>query len=161
FDHDDFDESRFLVETAENGLGQAVFHLLRLQTCYLTGERNLAGEYIKRSIQWLPFLRTLFLRVDVHFYAALTLAALSDHDRASVQGAPGLQLEQHLHELDVWADNAPTSYRHKRDLVAAEMARIEGRTGDALGLYHDAIEGAGRSGFVQDAALAQELCGRF
>src|SRR5262249_41184127 len=106
FDHDDFDESRFLVETAENGLGQAVFHLLRLQPCYHTGDRNLAGEYINRSIQWLPFLRTLFLRVDVHFYAALTLAALSDHDRASVQGAPGLQLEQHLHELDVWADNA-------------------------------------------------------
>src|SRR5262249_7034399 len=116
---------------------------------------------IKRSIRWLPFLRTLFLRVDVHFYASLTLAALSDQDRAAVQGELDLRLEQHLDELDVWADKAPTNYRHKRDLVAAEMARIEGRTADALGLYHDAIEGAGRAGFVQDAALAQELCGRF
>src|SRR5215831_19341626 len=111
FDDDDFDESRYLAEAAENGLGQAVFHLLRLQTCYLLAEQNLAGEYIKRSIRWLPFLRSLFLRADVHFYTALTLAALSDDDRASVQGELGWPLEQHLHELDIWAANAPANYR--------------------------------------------------
>jgi hypothetical protein len=45
-------------------------------------------------------------------------------------------------------------------LVGAEIARLEGRDLDAERLYEQAVRSAHANGFVQNAALADELAGR-
>src|SRR5262249_11964004 len=67
----------------------------------------------------------------------------------------------YLRRLDVWCENAPTNYQHERDLIAAELARLQGRKTDALALYQRAIEHAGRQGADHEEALAHERCARF
>jgi PAS domain S-box-containing protein len=161
FDDDLFEEARFRAEWAENGLGQAVFLTLRLQACYLLGDPESAWEYATQAAPWLPYWRSLFFQADFHFYAALTAARLSRRDRRGGQRATAAQVREHLLALEAWAASAPMSFKHKRDLVAAELARIEDRPVDALALYQAAIEEAGRGGFAQDEALAHELCARF
>jgi len=157
FDDGHFEEARFRVEAADNGLGQAVFHILKLQACYLNGDDDGAWECATQATPWLRYLRTLVMRVDFHFYAGLTAARSSG--RAGQQGTVA-RVREHLRRLETWAANAPMNFKHKRDLLAADLARTEDRPADALALYHAAIEAAGDRGFAQDEALAHELCAR-
>jgi PAS domain S-box-containing protein len=151
FDDDRYQEPHAEDDAATNGLGQAVLFILKLEASYLHGDLEGAVACTAQAVAWLRFLRTLFLRVDFHFYAALTAAAF----------VTGKEVREHLGALEIWAANAPMNFGHKRDLVAAELARIEGRQGDALTAYHRAIEEAGRREFTQDEALAHELFARF
>src|SRR5262249_14440856 len=60
----------------------------------------------------------------------------------------------------VWTESCPANFLHKKQLVEAELARVEGRDAEAADLYESAAEGAGREGFIQDLALAHELAAR-
>jgi len=46
-------------------------------------------------------------------------------------------------------------------LIAAEIARLEGRALDAMRLYEEAIQSAREYGFVQNEGLAHEVAARF
>jgi hypothetical protein len=54
-----------------------------------------------------------------------------------------------------------TTFGDKYALVAAEIARLEGRDADAMRLYEQAIRSAREHGFVQNEGLAHELAARF
>ncbi|MGZ3439045.1 MAG: GAF domain-containing protein, partial [Polyangia bacterium] len=150
YDDDAFDETAFLGEKPQ--IGPVLLRVLKVQTSFLLGERERAVEWAQDAPRWLPALRNLPQQVELHFYAALALA--DDRDQRAT-------MLEHLQRLGVWAESSPDNYRHKRDLVRAELARVDGQAADALALYQCAIEEAGRSGFVQDEALAHELCARF
>ena len=64
-------------------------------------------------------------------------------------------------KLKYWADCAPMNYRHKFDLVEAERCRITKDIYRAMELYDQAIAGATAHNYLQEAALANELAGRF
>jgi PAS domain S-box-containing protein len=160
FDDVGFDEARFLREAAENGLGQAVYHLLRLQTAYLLDEPALALEHARKGERWLPHLRTIFLQVDHFFYVALALSSLCDRVPATETDALRSELRAHHRRLELWAVQSPASVGHKLDVISAEIARLEKRR-DVVELYERAIAGAAREGWVHDEALAHERCARF
>jgi predicted ATPase/signal transduction histidine kinase/PAS domain-containing protein len=159
FEDREFDEPSFLREAAANGLAQAVYHVLRLQTCYLLGDPATALSYARSGERWLPHLRTIFLQADHCFYAALALSSL--HDTASREERYALlsQIRGHRDRLETWARHSPATFGHKRDLLAAEIARLELRT-DAFDLYERAIASARREGCVHEEALAHERCAR-
>ncbi len=60
----------------------------------------------------------------------------------------------------VWEQSCPDNFRHRRLLLDAEIARVEGRDVDAGVLFDRSIESARRGGLLHDAALANELAGR-
>jgi signal transduction histidine kinase/PAS domain-containing protein len=151
FDDEGFSEARFLAETEDNGLARAVLFVLKLQASFLAREPSAGLRSADEAARWLPHLGALFTRVDFQFYRGLTACALGDR-----QGA-----REPLARLQLWARHAPENVQRKRDLVAAELARVEGKSSEALELYYQAIEGAGAPGFVHDEALAHELCARF
>jgi PAS domain S-box-containing protein len=70
-------------------------------------------------------------------------------------------LAAHHKQLEIWAANCPENFENRAALVGAEIARIEGRTLDAMDLYERAIRSARDNGFVQNEALANELAARF
>ena len=61
----------------------------------------------------------------------------------------------------MWARHCPENFENRALLVAAEIARIEGRDPDAMRLYEQAIRSARDNGFVNNEALALELAARF
>ena len=161
FDDEDFEESAFLKGTAENALGNAIYYVTRVIACSIHGEPAAAWAYAKRAVPWLSSLRTLLLQVTYYFHAALSLCSLAAKTAPDARGELLAELHDALRRLDKWASNAPANFAHKRDLVRAELAWIEGRPTAAVGLYERAIEGAAREGFQQDEAIAHERCGRF
>ena len=61
----------------------------------------------------------------------------------------------------MWAENCPENFGNRAALVAAEIARLEGRELDAERLYEEAIRSAREHGFVQNEAIAHETAARF
>jgi PAS domain S-box-containing protein len=98
---------------------------------------------------------------EYHFYAALTRAAWCDRAVAGERAEHLKALAAHLRQLEIWAENCPENFENRAALVAAEMARVEGRPLDAERLYEEAIRSARSNGFVHNEALAHELAARF
>ncbi len=67
----------------------------------------------------------------------------------------------HHHQLEQWAELCPANFADRAALVAAEIARLDGRELDAERLYEQAIRSARANGFIHNEALANELAARF
>jgi PAS domain S-box-containing protein len=75
---------------------------------------------------------------------------------------PSLEaLSAHHKQLEIWANNCPENFADRATLIAAEIARLEGRDSDAMRLYEQAIRSARDHGFVQNEGLAHEVAARF
>jgi PAS domain S-box-containing protein len=61
----------------------------------------------------------------------------------------------------VWAEHAPEHFANRAALIAAEIARLEGRDLDAESSYEEAIRLAREHGFDQNQGIANELAARF
>jgi PAS domain S-box-containing protein len=70
-------------------------------------------------------------------------------------------LTAHRERLREWADTYPPTFADKHALVAAEIARLEGRDADAMRLYEQAIQSAREHSFVQNEGVAHEVAARF
>jgi hypothetical protein len=57
-------------------------------------------------------------------------------------------VNQSLKWLREWTQSCPETFQDKYLLVLAELARIEGRELEAMGLYEDAIRAARANGFL-------------
>jgi signal transduction histidine kinase len=70
-------------------------------------------------------------------------------------------LTRNLAKLSGWAETAPMNFAHRRDLVAAEIARCRGDADAAACLYDRSIDGARAEGATHDEALAAETVAYF
>jgi PAS domain S-box-containing protein len=78
-----------------------------------------------------------------------------------LQSVPvGVSRGAHEAQLRVWAVNGPGNLEHRALLVAAEIARAEGRELDAERLYEQAIISARANRSAQNEAPAYELAAR-
>jgi predicted ATPase/signal transduction histidine kinase/DNA-binding NarL/FixJ family response regulator len=106
-------------------------------------------------------LRSGPLEATYHFFHALVLASLHEPADEARRQKIREQLARQQEKLGFWARHNPESYRNRHALVAAEIARVDGRDLEAMQLYEQAVESAGENGFVQHAGLASELAARF
>jgi signal transduction histidine kinase/ActR/RegA family two-component response regulator len=104
---------------------------------------------------------SFFEMAEYHFYGALARAGHYDEASADERHRHLEALSAHHMQLDVWAQNCPENFANRAALVAAEIARIEGRDLDAMHFYEEAIRSARANDFVHNEALANELAGRF
>jgi predicted ATPase len=129
--------------------------------------RFLAGAYAEalaaadkaKALLWSSTAH--FPLIDYYYYAALTVAALYENAAAGQRSEWRDRLAAYQAQLREWADNGSPTFGDKHALVAAEIARLEGRDADAMRLYEEAIQRARDNGFVQNEALAHELAARF
>ena len=63
-------------------------------------------------------------------------------------------------KLKRWANGNPANFLNKHRLVRAESLRVAGRPFDAHARFDEAGALAREQGFIQEEALANELCGR-
>ena len=133
----------------------------KLQARYFAGDHAAALAVGKRT-QLLLWSTPAFLEVaECEFYTALAHTALcesisDDEGRQHLLAAIALQ-----RRLEAWARDCPENFENRAVLVAAEIARLEGRDPDAMRLYDRALQSAADNGFVHNEALANELAARF
>jgi PAS domain S-box-containing protein len=98
---------------------------------------------------------------EYHFYGALSHAALCEPKGPDPYDKHREALTRHERDLRACVVNCPENCEDRAALIAAEIARIEGRELNAELLYEAAIESARKSEFVHNEALANELAARF
>ncbi|MCW5667896.1 MAG: response regulator [Piscinibacter sp.] len=163
FDGPDFDAAAF-----EAGLGDrrtatmACFHwILRLEASLLAGDPAAALAHAERA-QPLLWSATAHLQLlTYHCCSALALAAQGEPADRAAHAPWRARLQAHLAQLAEWAEVNPATFSDKHRLVAAEIARLDGRDAEATDLYEQSLAAARAGGFVHTEALASELAAQF
>ncbi|HTC44921.1 MAG TPA: AAA family ATPase [Steroidobacteraceae bacterium] len=137
------------------------YWMYKLKTRFLMGDHEMARIAGENSKQLLGITVGMPDIVHYYYYGALTVAALYADGSPAQQETWRNEIEQLGKQLEEWAENCPSTFADKHLLVRAEIARLDGRSTDALGLYEQAIQSARQHGFVQNEGLANELAGRY
>jgi signal transduction histidine kinase len=69
------------------------------------------------------------------------------------------RVQSNQQKMKEWASHAPMNYRHKYDLVEAEMQRALGHFDRAMQFYEKAIKGARENQYLHEEALGYEFAG--
>ncbi|NMO13806.1 AAA family ATPase [Pyxidicoccus fallax] len=159
FDDDSFDEQSFM-DMPLTSMNRHLYATLRQLVAYLLGDLDEALRMSEAARPHAASVRNFYRAAEHAFLTALTLAA---HATAHPEARAGdlARIEEHQRKLEAWARDCPENFRHKHQLVTAEVARVEGRPLEAMELYDEAIDGARAEGFLQEEAMANELAGRF
>ncbi|MGH1395852.1 MAG: AAA family ATPase [Trichormus sp.] len=135
--------------------------LAKLILCYLFGELEQARQYALQAEQYLDGVTGWLNVPQFYFYDSLV-------QLATYPTAPPLQQKSLLEKVNYnqakmrkWADHAPMNFQHKYKLVEAETARILGENWQAMESYDCAIATSQTQGYIQEAALANELAAKF
>ncbi|TAX38946.1 AAA family ATPase [Rhizobium leguminosarum] len=141
----------------------AWYFVQQMQARYVAGDYASALQAEREARGVVHATRSFIDIAEYHFYAALIHAAVCD-DEASGGNDRREHFEAiraHQRQIEAWAESGPENHGNRRALVAAEVARLEGRDIEALGLYEESVRSARQYGFVQNEAMANELASRF
>jgi signal transduction histidine kinase/GAF domain-containing protein len=164
FNDTEFDEAQFEqhLDANPNLALSACFYWIRKLQAYVwaNDHRSALGAAAKaQKVLWTS--RWFLEHAEYHFYAGLAHAASCNVVPATESDPHLKSLATHHRQLEIWAQHCPENFADRGVLLAAEIARLEGRALDAERLYEDAIRLARENGFVQNEALANELAARF
>ncbi|HKU43542.1 MAG TPA: ATP-binding protein, partial [Polyangiales bacterium] len=158
-----FDEAACVakLQAGNFGCGLAFHQLARMVILFFADERRAARDATLEARKLLATVMAMPGEVTYYLFQALIAAALHDAapevERTELLAAIDESLKRFTH----WADFCPANFAHKRDLIAAESARLGGRAAEAMLLYELAATSARSGGFVQYEALAKDLARRF
>jgi PAS domain S-box-containing protein len=163
FSGDNFDETSFEARLTEDRMTPLIsrYWILKVQARFMSGDYREALAAAERAREWHRSSEAFIHSLDYYYYAALTMAACYENALVDEQQELRQLLRAHVEQLREWADNYPPTFADKHALVAAEIARLEGRDADAMRLYEQAIRSTKENGFVQNEALAHEVAARF
>jgi PAS domain S-box-containing protein len=164
FDGAALDEARFeqrLETDPQLSVAACWYWIRKLQACVFAGEATSAVAAASRAAIVLWRVPTQFELAEYHFYAGLARAAYCNTVPAAQRSEHLEALAAHHKLIERWAQNSPSTFATRADLLGAEIARLEGRDSDALSLYEKAIDLAREHHLVQNEALAHELAARF
>jgi predicted ATPase/two-component sensor histidine kinase len=164
FDDAEFDEGQFeqhLEANPDLAMATCWYWVRKLQTRFLANEHAAALSAAAKAATLLWTSASFFEVTEYHFYGALAHAAQYDAARADERLERRRAIAAHYKQLEAWAKNCPENFGNRATLVRAEIARIEGREMEAMGLYEQAIRAARENGFVHNEAVAHEVAAGF
>ncbi|MEG4322088.1 MULTISPECIES: AAA family ATPase [unclassified Microcoleus] len=149
------------LKKTNNNMGIFNFHCANTVNHYFSiryveavANASLAAEY-SQAVVGFPIVCTHNFYYSLSLLAAYRTADNTEPEKYLMQVVANQARMQH------WAHHAPMNYQHKYDLVQAETARILGKNWEAADYYDKAIQGAKEQGYIQEAALANELAAEF
>ncbi|NUQ75003.1 MAG: AAA family ATPase [Polyangiaceae bacterium] len=159
---DTFDENAFVRSMEEAGLPFVIcwYYTVKLELSFLHGDFESALAMATFAAENSSTSMGLYHTTELPFYTCLTLLALYPKRSATEQEQILASVAAHRARLERWAEHSPENYKHKHLLVLAELARVAG-SDEAAELYDQAIAAAEASGFLQDEAIASELCAQY
>lgn len=160
-DHFEESASKAVIDQASFGCGTVFYHILKQILFFTYGRYKDALESAAEASRYLGAAMAMPIEATFHFYHALTCVALYPKESAERQKQFREILDQALGKYRLWSDHCPRNFQNRFALLSAEVARIEGRTSDAMRSYEQAIQASRDNGFPQYEALGFELAAKF
>ncbi|MBV9998893.1 MAG: AAA family ATPase [Verrucomicrobia bacterium] len=155
------DEAAFEVQLTGDRAIVCWYWILQLQGRFILGDHEAALAAAQKAKALLWAATGCVHLADYHYYLALTIAALFETTPPEQQRGWREALTEAMAQLREWAECCAATFLDKYALVAAEVARLDGRLFEAERLYERAIRSARENGFTQNEGIANELAGRF
>ncbi|MEW6753445.1 MAG: ATP-binding protein, partial [Candidatus Latescibacterota bacterium] len=158
-----YDETASMDEDLASNNGNFIFliHFFRLMLdCYL-GRYREAAAAAEQAMRYLDGVPGMIFTAFLPYYQSLALLGVCDEQGRRPEERVRGTVEGNLRALEARAQAMPENHLHQYHLVAAELARVDGRERQA-GEYYDRAIGLARDhGYVNEGALASELAARF
>jgi PAS domain S-box-containing protein len=163
FDADTIDEASFeeSCQQANSRFALCLYHILKVQAFYLYGHFEQAFNQLMVVKPHLVFILGQYATAIFNWYDSLIRLALYPTASNEDQQVHLQQVAQNQQQMQKWQASCPANFAHKYLLVEAELARLKGHYEQAEVYYDQAIELAGRNGFIQEQALAAELTAQY
>jgi histidine kinase len=159
--HYDEDTKKEELTPSFNQIPIHIFYYAKLRLHYHCGRYKEAVASGAKALELVEASLGMQIVPDQYFFHSLSLAAYYPEAPGEEQESLLALLDTLIEQMGKWADNAPMNYKHKHLLLKAERARAIGTDEDLSGQYDEAIEWAEKNEYHQDAALINELAGRF
>ncbi|MBO3460232.1 trifunctional serine/threonine-protein kinase/ATP-binding protein/sensor histidine kinase [Aetokthonos hydrillicola Thurmond2011] len=158
-----YDERLMLAlhEQTNDSTGLWHFYVNKLILCYLFQELDLAIEYTAKAKQYSRSGYATAIVPLLNFYDSLLLLALFPKSSDAQQQKILQQVAENQKIMQQWANFAHVNHLHRFQLVEAEKYRVLGQKTTAIEFYDQAIDQAKENGYVQEAALGNELAAKF
>lgn len=147
-----------ILEAANWKMLLCCFYLFKLILAYLFKDYPQARIYAQLTANHLEGVLGMMMADEYNFYNSLVLLQGENmaNDRLALH-----QVQANQQTLKVKALHAPMNFQHKYELVEAEIARVTGNIFKAMEFYDTSIDLATTHGYIQEAALANELAAEF
>lgn len=157
-----FDETTIITTaTPENQSLVSFVYTYKLLVGCLFGDVVRARDWAAKARPLLEGLTGNTIWSWFYFYDSLAQWMAFD-SLSEIEQAQALeQVAENDAILQRLATRAPMNYQAKLDLVKAEQCRVQQQYDQAIELYDRAITGALENGYIQEAALANELAAKF
>jgi predicted ATPase/signal transduction histidine kinase/CheY-like chemotaxis protein len=158
-----FDENDFVAAMDQAGFdcGVAFFHIVQQILHFHAGDHEASFAASRKARELIGAVAGMPIEATHYFYQALALCALCDQAEDLARDGYRELIAAAAGKWRIWARSCPDNFAARQALLAAEMARLEGRDMEAAALYEGAAQEARKHGFVHHAALADELGARF
>lgn len=163
-------QEEYLIMCDREGVRDYIrrFYCCRLYLAYLFHQHSLAEEMVIKceEVAQLAKFCPFFEIITETFYMGL-IAAEALQRRVGGKSTSEMERWQQLamsslNLLTKWADEGSEwNFRHKADLLRAEIAVATGDSDTAISSYQSAIMGAGKSCYINEEALSCERAGIF
>ncbi|MBW4513074.1 MAG: protein kinase [Scytonematopsis contorta HA4267-MV1] len=141
--------------------GLFISYCIQLMLCYLFDKHELAIKKAFLAKKYSQGKGGLTFTIQFCLYDSLASLAIYENSSISEQNEILQQVASNQEEMYKWLCHAPMNCQHKYDLVEAELCRIKGNKYQAMDLYDLAIQGAIDNGYIQEAAVANEIAAKF
>ncbi|MFT3956461.1 MAG: AAA family ATPase [Piscinibacter sp.] len=159
-DDEQFDEAAYLERYRDNPFFASIHAALRVPLCVLLGTPQQALQAARHSAALIHHVPGTVWPVLHDFWHALALGASveREHDEGGAEALASLREAQRGFEAR--AAHCAENFGTQALLLAAEIARIEGRLPEAIELAEQAIEFAASRPLLALEALAHEIAVR-
>lgn len=126
---------------------------------YLNGDPSRAMQHAAHASAYLNAVKaSLFDPLYIFFLGLIDVAShrAGDRTRGHIRSA-----RAQLKKLEKLAAAVPVNFVHRWYLLDAEILAIQGKGDQAIARFDQAIVAAQENGHTHEAALANELCGRY
>ncbi len=141
-----------------NRLGIA--NIAKMILHYLFDDMEEVIKHAKTGKQYLEAIMGQIFVSEYYFYYSLALLAVCLEADKWPRLRYMKQIRANQKKLKKWALHAPENFEHQYLMIGAGIAAVEGAFEKAMILFNSAINTAGRNGFLQDQAIANELAGK-
>ncbi|MCO4771779.1 MAG: AAA family ATPase [Deltaproteobacteria bacterium] len=158
-DDNGYDEAEWLGRARGFQSRQPLHNYLieKQATLYLLGEFEDAVGFGDEAGTMLDVSLGIPIFSNWHlFYGLVNAQLVGKPNHRKALGKLRKMVKQHRK----WAKHNEDGFEHKRLLLEAELARVQGEANRAEELYEEAIAQAGAQGFTNHEAIANELAGR-
>ncbi|MDJ0715311.1 MAG: AAA family ATPase [Prochloraceae cyanobacterium] len=133
------------------------------KTIYFYFFKNYYGAF-DNGIKGEKYLKSTsaYLTTPQHnLYSSLSFLAYYNNCAVDQQKQILGKVEKNQEDMKIWAGHCSANFQNKYDLVEAEKARVLGENWQAQEFYEKAIQGAKKSEFIHEEALAYERAAEF